>query len=443
MTDQKRRGSLLQFLLIFTLVYFGSQLIINRFFPNQANDVRGPGVYLSVQDKTIRNGNDIFLEIENATTTTLTLPDRCPMPPVDVYSSETTTEGAVVYRPLATNDTAVECTSLRDIPAGETLSYSLAPWKYSLFGKNDKYQLRLPSEDADILKKPAASGALTGSGTPTVEVVKIRPTVEIEVYEPGVLAKLFRTFITKPFLNFLVFAASWLPNHNLGFAIILLTLIVKLLLFYPTQKALQGQKEMQKLQPKLEALKKQYPNDPQKLQEETMKLWKEHNVNPMQSCLPTLVQFPVLIGLFYVIRDGSHLELSQHLLYPMYQQLDWTFGTNFLGLNLLEPSWFIMPPLLVVLQFLQMKLAFAISDRKKAKSDIIDVPSAKEIQKEIKEASTDPVSAQKLQQNMMLYGLPIIIGVMAFQFPAAVSVYWGISTLFGIAQQLIVNRKSL
>ena len=167
------------------------------------------------------------------------------------------------------------------------------------------------------------------------------------------------------------------------------------------------------------------------LQAETMKLWKEHKVNPFQSCLPMLVQFPILIGLFYVIRDGSILELSRHLIYPTYQDLSWSFDTNFFGLDLVKPNWVFMPIFLAVAQYIQMKLSFAINDKKKAKQIVVEMEKA---------PATDPM---KMQQNMMLYGLPLMIGFFAIQFPAAVSLYWGVSTLFAIGQQLIVNREHI
>jgi YidC/Oxa1 family membrane protein insertase len=187
---------------------------------------------------------------------------------------------------------------------------------------------------------------------------------------------------------------------------------------------------MQLLQPKFEALKRQYPNDQAKLQQETMKVWKENKVNPFQSCLPLLVQFPVLIGLFYVIREGSHLELSRHLLYSFYENLDWTFNTQFLGFNLSRSYPWLFPPILVALQFIQMKLSFHISDKKKAK--------------ELDEKTTKKVdTATEVQQKMMIYALPLVIGFFSLQYPSALSLYWGISTLFAIGQQLIVNREHL
>ena len=82
-------------------------------------------------------------------------------------------------------------------------------------------------------------------------------------------------------------------------------------------------------------------------------------------------------------------------------------------------------------QFVQLKLSFAINDRKRVKKE-----------QEKKEDGKKEMSPQKMQQNVMLYGLPIMIGAFAFQFPAAVSLYWGISTLFAIVQQIVVNRAS-
>jgi YidC/Oxa1 family membrane protein insertase len=299
---------------------------------------------------------------------------------------------------------------------GASAQVDLGPWKYSLFSKLQTYEVRLPSE----AKLVSASGAVL----PTSGTLAARVTL----YEAGPFTKLFRAFVTKPFLNFLIFVASILPGHSLGVAIIILTLVVKFLLYLPTQHSLEGQKKMQKAQPLLDEIRHRYKDDPKRMQEETMKVWKEHGINPFQSCLPLLIQLPVLIGVFYVVRDGSVLALSRHLIYPFYQHLDWTFGTTFLGLDLLKSNAFLFAPLLVVLQFIQMKLSFAIARRKREQ-----VGGAK--------PSTEAEKSQQLQQKMMLYGLPLMIGVFAFQFPAAVSLYWGVSTVFAIGQQLVVNRK--
>lgn len=157
-----------------------------------------------------------------------------------------------------------------------------------------------------------------------------------------------------------------------------------------------------------------------------MKLWKEMKINPLESCLPMLLQFPILIGLFYVIRDGAQIEVARHMLYEPYQHLSWTLGHTLLGIDLLKPNLYILPPLLVVLQFWQVKMMMA---RTKKKEAVVEVGAKKSWMPELN------------QQSMMLYILPLMIGFFALSFPAAVSLYWGVSTLFAIAQQWFVMRE--
>lgn len=406
-TAPKKRSSVVQFLLIFAIVYLGSQLFISKFFP--AAPTTDGGVELSASS-SFRLGANPIVTIHNKMTTDFTLASRCPNAPFDVYNVGTPAAPFAAPVLLTGTGLATACDPEVILAPGKTASVDLGAWKYSLFAAATTYEVRVPQDSLPTL---------AGSGAQHVSSVRFAMT------EPGVFTQVFRTFITKPFLNFLVFVASLTPGYNLGVAIIVLTLVVKLLLFWPTQRALESQKKMQMLQPKLEALKKQYPDDPKKQQEETMKLWKEHGINPFGACLPTLIQLPILIGLFYVIRDGSHLEVSKHLMYSFYQHLTWSFGTQFLWWDLLKPDWMVFPALLFVLQFIQMKMAFAIQKRKSAKE------------------GTQAPQSQDMQQKIMLYMFPIMIAVFAVQFPAAVSLYWGVSTLFAIGQQAIVNREHL
>ncbi len=415
MADTKRRNSIFDFILIFLIVYLGSQFLLKMFSPAAPPSGTQAGtMHLSVGNVT--TGNNAIVSVQNNTDKEFVFAKRCPLPPVDVFFVGNGTESGGKLTDVTSDKTAVACQNPPSIAAGASAQVNLAAWKYSIFSKTGMYEVRLPY---------SGSGKIAGT----------QPTARFTLADPGTFTKIFRTFISKPFLNFLIFVASILPDHNLGIAIIVLTLAVKLILYIPTQHAMEGQKKMQMLQPKIDELKHLYPNDPRKQQEETMKLWKEHGVNPFQSCLPTLVQFPVLIGLFYVIRDQSVLALSHHLIYPAYQHLSWSFGTMFLGFDLLKPSLYVMPPLLVIFQFLQMKLAFTISANKNKK--------AKTVVDEKGKKAGGASSAMEMQQKIMLYVLPLMIGFFAFKFPAAVSIYWGVSTLFGIGQQMIVNREHL
>lgn len=432
----KRSSSLLQFLLIFAIVYLGSEFVIRTFFPRQFGGQKPP-VGIELQAPAVRWGNNPAFTVRNDTSVPFPLESRCPLPPVDVFRLADGSNSRVPLTPAGTgsdaalrdraSQNAVPCQPPPVVPPGGSAQVSLSPWKYGVFGGTGSYLLRLPV--------PAGVRAAVASGSGR-QIPAEGVTAVLQVTQPGFFTKIFRTFISAPFLNFLIFVASLLPGHSLGIAIIVLTIVVKLLLYIPTQHALEGQKKMQMLQPKLEELKRKFPNDPQRVQEETMKLWKEHDVNPFQSCLPNLIQFPVLIGLLYVVRDESTLELSRHLIYPFYQHLSWHFGTVFLGLDLLQPNIYILPPLLVILQYLQMKLTFAIAERKESKENgaVIDAKGGKK---------KGPLSQTEVQQKVFLYALPLMIGFFALKFPAAVSIYWGVSTLFAIVQQIIVNREHL
>ena len=404
--EPKKQGSIFQFVLIFALVYLITQMAMRQFFPNRFKTAeQASGIQIASLTPQVKGEHSVILKLTNNTAAPFTLKNRCPMPPVDVAIIGA--DGKKTQ--LQTQETAVPCADIPVVASGATAQIDLSPWKYSLFGKYGAYEVTLP-----YVGTPPEGSELTAN---------------FSIYEPGSSTRLFRTFVSKPLLNLLIFIASLLPGYNLGLAIIILTIVVKLVLFIPTQHAMEGQKKMQIIQPKMDEIKRLYKSDPKKQQEETLKIWKQYKVNPMQSCLPMLIQFPILIGLFYTVRDGSVLALSKHLLYPAYAHLTWSFGTWFLGLDLLKPEVYIFPVLLVVMQFLQMKLSFAIAKKKQTKDG--------------KPQKKDGVDQQDIQQKMMLYVLPLMIGFFAIKFPAAVSLYWGISTLFGIGQQIIVNREHI
>lgn len=410
----KSKMSTLEFLATFVILFVVLNFGLKYIFPNQFGDkpANQPAVEVVMQAATIREGNDPVLVIHNNTDTVLPLAKRCPQPPVDVAFLEKKADGSHQPRDLMANTVAGECVAPASVAAHSSATISLAPWKYALFSQLGSYQISLDVPDG-----------FAGSGH------ALAVTTHLTITEPNVFTKLFRTFVEKPLLNSLLWISSFMPGHNLGLAIILLTIIVKFILLVPNQHALEGQRKLQMLQPKLDELKKKYADDPKKQQEETMRLWKEFNINPLQSCLPTLLQFPILIGLFYVIKSGATIETSRHLLYSYFLNKPFTLGYTFLGINLLHPNVWIFPPLLVILQFIQVKMMMA---KAKKKADIIDVGPKKRFQ-----------MPEMNQQTIMMYVLPFMIGFFAIKFPAAVAIYWGISTLFGIAQQMYVNREKI
>ncbi len=412
-TPQKGKGSTLEIILTFVVLFFVTNYALQYFFPEQFGGKKADPILRLVADSSsVREGNDPLLSIINKTEADLLLPKRCPQPPVNIALVEMQQDGKEKLADRMANKTAAPCQELTKVAAGETAKVNLGPWKYDLLGQRGTYEASL-----DVPKD--FKGA--GSGTTL--------TTRFSVNEAGFFTKLFRTFVTKPLFNGLIFIASYVPGHNLGIAIILLTIVVRLILLVPNQHALEGQRKLQVLQPKLDELKKKYPNDAKRQQEETLKLWKEYKINPLQSCLPTLLQFPILIGLFNVIRDGSTIATSKHLLYSFYTSLPANFFTTSLfGLDLLKPEIIVLPISLAIMQFIQMKMMFAKT-------------------KKVEEKKQGVVEEKKSwvpkfdQQTIMLYVFPVMIGAFAFNFPAAVAIYWGASTLFGIGQQWFVLRK--
>ncbi len=407
---KKGRLSSLEFIATFLILFFALNWGLRYFFPEQFGGQKADvkPVELVMEDASVTEGNNPVVVIHNRSDKDLVLPARCPQPPVDVAFAGQNADGETL-QDLMANQTVSPCVAPGSVKAKSKLTVELSPWKYSLFQQLGTYQLSL-----DVPEGYFPSGA---------ERISTRFTIEV----PGFFTKIFRTFISKPLFNLLVLIAAYVPGHNLGLAIILLTVLVKLLLLIPNQHALKSQKKMQQLQPRLDELKKKYGDDSKRLQEETLKLWKDMKINPLESCLPIGLQFPILIGLFYAVRDGGNVAIAKHLLYAPLQDLPWSLTTNFAGLDLLQPNLYFFPPLLVILQFLQMRMMFQ-RQKAKAKPQVIEV-GKKSWMPELN------------QQAVMQYALPLMIGFFAIKFPAAVSLYWGISTLFAIAQQWYVMRE--
>jgi YidC/Oxa1 family membrane protein insertase len=192
------------------------------------------------------------------------------------------------------------------------------------------------------------------------------------------------------------------------------------------------------VQPELQHIREKYKNDQQKMATETMALWKKHKISPFSAFTPIFVQFPVLIALFYVIRDGL-VPHNTFLLYPPLQGFDFSqINHVFLGIfNLAarpidDRTLMWLPFVIAGCQFWAMKLSFKRAAVKKEK-----------VKKE--DAKKDNASAMQDQMQIMnksmTYMMPAMIFFFTLTFPAGVGLYWWISTLIGIAQQQLVNKK--
>lgn len=236
------------------------------------------------------------------------------------------------------------------------------------------------------------------------------------------IGQLWTTIILGPMINLLVLLYSLLFN-NFALAIVGLTILIRLITYPLTRKQLQSMKTMQELSPKLQALQKKYEKNREKLTEETMKLYKEHGVNPAGGCLPMLIQMPVWIGLYQSIYQvlgetpEQLMNLSQHIyhsvpfLYEIARRAI-PLNSRFLWLNLARPDpYYILPILVVAVFWLQQKLT--------------TVPSA------------DPQQASMTQTMSIM--MPLMFGFFTLQVASGLAIYWVVSGVLGIIQQYFVT----
>ena len=260
----------------------------------------------------------------------------------------------------------------------------------------------------DIYVGPKEFRALTAFGTPQV----------IDLGWFGFLGK----WILKG-LN-----ALYALCGNYGVAIILLTVIIRAIIFPLNQKSFRSMKAMQELQPKVAELQAKFKDDPKRKQQEMMKIYREHGVNPMGGCLPMLLQMPILIAFFRVLQNSIELWGAPFMLWIKdLSEPDALFripmgntsipiiggmitrnigGQVFLLIN-------VLPLLMLAVFFIQQKMSTTTM-------------------------ATTPEQAQ--QQKMMSYMMPIMFGVIFYNMPAGLNLYFTASTLLGIIQQKYMIR---
>ncbi len=180
---------------------------------------------------------------------------------------------------------------------------------------------------------------------------------------------------------------------NFGVAIILATIVIKIILLPLTLKQDKSMKSMKVLQPEIEKIKQQYQNDPKMMNQKTMELYQKHKVNPMGGCLPLLIQLPILWALFGVLRD------------PVTVPQDSTF----LWMQLVNPDpYYILPILNGVVSFLQQK---------------------------VMGSSDNP------QMKNMMYMFPLMMVFISYKMPAGLQIYWLASSVAAVVQQYLIMKK--
>jgi YidC/Oxa1 family membrane protein insertase len=224
----------------------------------------------------------------------------------------------------------------------------------------------------------------------------------------------FFTVFYQPILNALVFLYDGVARHDLGVAIIFLTIGIRLILFPFFQKSARHQAIMQRLAPRIKEIKAQHKNNREKEVRETMALYKEHQVNPFFGILFLLIQLPVLISLFQILRHigaDPTPELYTFIASPG------VLSGSFLGLlNLQKPS-ILLVVLAALAQYIQGKMSLP------------------------KIGAGQELSDQERIQRQMVYVGPFVTLIAFYNFPAAATLYWFVSSLFSIGQQSILEYQ--
>lgn len=204
----------------------------------------------------------------------------------------------------------------------------------------------------------------------------------------------FLSLIAVPILRGLQFFYEVFPNY--GIAIVLLTLVIRSLTFPLQYKSFKSMKKMQDIQPELNKIREKFKEDPQRLQQETMKIFKSAKVNPLGGCLPLVLQMPIFFAFYKVLYTSTELVDA-----PFYFWIH--------DLSEKDP-YYVLPVLMSLSMFLQQKLT----------------PSA----------TTDPV-----QKKVMMF-MPLIFGIFMKDLPSGLSLYIFVSTVFGMLQQLFVYKRA-
>jgi YidC/Oxa1 family membrane protein insertase len=237
--------------------------------------------------------------------------------------------------------------------------------------------------------------------------------------------------IINPFTTLLTLLYS-IFNNNIVLAIIVFTILIRLLTYPLTIQQQRSSKAVQELQPKLKALQEKYKNDREKLSQEQMKLYREHGVNPFGGCLPLLIQLPILLALYQAIIHSlagtpyQLIDLSSRLLLPGLDHLV-PLNKSWLGMDLTlapgqnPPIAYILPVLVLITTWFQSKMT---------------VPATP------KRNDGQPDQTQAMTQSMTTI-MPIMFGFFALNFSVGLSVYFIVSNLIGIVQYGAMGKVDL
>ncbi|OGZ63730.1 MAG: hypothetical protein A3A98_00355 [Candidatus Staskawiczbacteria bacterium RIFCSPLOWO2_01_FULL_40_39] len=231
----------------------------------------------------------------------------------------------------------------------------------------------------------------------------------------GFLVTIFDVLLYKPLFNVLVLIYNYFPGHDFGVAIIVLTVVIKFVLYPLSVKALHSQKVLQRLQPKLQEIQSKFKNDKEKQAQETLELYRKEKINPFSGLFLVIIQLPILIALYRVFWLGLKPEELGNLYSFVVNPIQ--INSMFLQMvDLAQPN-LVFAILAGILQFFQTKMLMPKPDKAKAK----DIGT--------------------IMQKQMLYFFPFVTVIILLKLPSALGLYWIVSGIVSIAQQYYILKK--
>lgn len=234
--------------------------------------------------------------------------------------------------------------------------------------------------------------------------------------------QLYQAVLYQPLFNFLIFLYNSIPGKDIGVAIIILTIVIRFLLWPLFGFAIKSQRALQLLQPKVEEIKKKYNNDKEKMAPALVELYAKEKINPTASCLPLIIQLPILIAVYHVFKNGL-ANGGFEVLYPFVSNPSHINTMAFGFIDLAVPSW----PLAIaaaVAQFVQTWMMMKkITPVKKENND------------------NDPTAIAQQLSRQMTYIMPLMTAWIGSKLPGGLALYWLVMTLVSAIQQLVLMKK--
>jgi YidC/Oxa1 family membrane protein insertase len=247
------------------------------------------------------------------------------------------------------------------------------------------------------------------------------------------------------FESIMVFIHAHLVGGSWGLAIVGLTVLIRAVLVPLTYRQLKGMQEMQRLSPQIAALKEKYKDDKQRQQQEIMAFYRENKINPLASCLPLLLQLPVFISLFYMLRNDLKKHICGDQLVSHYDTLSLHAKTVFGGgANTIAsvahlPSKYIEKTSCNVVAPHSAKFLFLPDITEKATGVALVVLIVLYVGSQVASTLVATATADPNQRRLMLL-LPVVFVVILYRYPAGLLVYWITTNLWTIAQQYLIKR---